>query len=70
MFALLALAGDLGGTLGPMAVGFVSGISGDNLKTGLFAAVIFPAVLVAGLLILRRSVKGKQETFLQEEVTG
>lgn len=66
MFALLALAGDLGGTLGPMTVGFMSGISGDNLKTGLLFGMIFPAVLVVGILILRRKVKGKQESFFPE----
>lgn len=54
LFALLALAGDLGGSLAPSLVGNVSQMSGGNLKVGLLAAVIFPLVLVISLLILPR----------------
>lgn len=46
MFALLALAGDLGCSGGPTLVGMVSGLFGDNLKTGLTAALVFPVLLV------------------------
>ncbi len=45
MFALLALAGDLGCSAGPTLVGFVSAQFNDSLKIGLITAVIFPAVL-------------------------
>ena len=54
MFALLALAGDLGGTTGPLTVGLFSGLAGDNLKMGILAAVIFPVVLILGLSFLKR----------------
>lgn len=47
MFALLALAGDLGCSGGPTLVGMVSSIFGDNLKTGLAAAILFPIILIA-----------------------
>lgn len=50
MFALLALAGDLGCSAGPTLVGMVSGIFGGNLKIGLAAAEIFPVVLIASAL--------------------
>lgn len=50
MFAYLALAGDLGCSLGPTVVGRVSGIANDNLKIGISAAVVFPVILVAGTL--------------------
>ena len=53
MFAFLALAGDLGGTAGPMAVGFVSGLANNDLKKGFLVATIFPVVLVLGLMILK-----------------
>lgn len=53
MFALLALAGDLGCSGGPTMVGFVSDIFSDNLKMGILAAVIFPALLLAGILLIR-----------------
>lgn len=46
MFALLALAGDLGCFAGPELVGAVSGISGE-LKAGILAAAVFPAVMLA-----------------------
>lgn len=49
MFALLALAGDLGCSAGPTLAGFVSGIAGDNLKAGILAAIVFPAVMFACL---------------------
>ncbi|MBD5117287.1 MAG: MFS transporter [Ruminococcaceae bacterium] len=58
MFALLALAGDLGCMSGPTAAGLISGANGDDLKTGLAFAVIFPLVLAAGTALLRaKSVK-------------
>lgn len=46
MFALLALAGDLGCSAGPTLVGVVSGRFGDNLRMGILAAVIFPVLLL------------------------
>lgn len=50
MFALLALSGDLGCSLGPGTVGTVSGYFGDNLKIGILAAVIFPVLLLIGII--------------------
>lgn len=52
MFALFALAGDLGCMTGPTLVGFVSGNSGGLLQTGLAAAAIFPVLFLAGLFLL------------------
>lgn len=54
MFAFLALAGDLGGTVGPLSVGFVSGLAGNDLKKGLFVATVFPIAFVLGLAALRK----------------
>ena len=54
MFAFLALAGDLGATVSPAVVGSVSDMAGGNLKTGLFAATVFPAILVISLIILNK----------------
>ncbi|MBR2288174.1 MAG: MFS transporter, partial [Clostridia bacterium] len=59
LFALLALSGDLGGSLGPLLVGKVSALMGDNLKTGILAGGIFPLLLVLGLLLLMR--EGRKE---------
>lgn len=52
MFALFALAGDLGCMTGPTLVGFVSGNSGGLLQTSLAAAAIFPVLFLAGLFLL------------------
>ena len=51
MFAFLALAGDLGGSVGPMSVGILA--DGD-LKGGLLAAVVFPIGFTLGMVALKR----------------
>lgn len=56
MFALLALAGDLGGSVGSSAVGVFSDLAGGNLKIGLLVATFFPLILIFGLIILKRTV--------------
>ena len=57
MFAFLALAGDLGCSGGPTLVGFVSGLFGEDLRKGIFAALIFPLLLLAGLCMEKRAKK-------------
>lgn len=66
MFAFLALAGDLGCTAGPGLMGVVSGMiqrSGDvlaeysgysALRGGLLVMMVFPLMLILGLLLLRK----------------
>ena len=53
MFALLALAGDVGCSGGPTVVGLVSGALGDDLKMGILAGVVFPILLLAGISMCR-----------------
>lgn len=57
LFAMLALAGDLGCTAGPTLVGMVSDAAGNNMKTGILAAVIFPVLLLAGIFMCKRLQK-------------
>ena len=59
MFALLALAGDLGCSGGPTVVGYISSMASDDLKKGILAAVVFPVLLVAGVIGAER-IKGAQ----------
>lgn len=64
MFALLALAGDLGCSGGPTIVGMISGALGDDLKRGILFAVAFPLILTAGICLCyrtspRRAMAGK-----------
>ena len=53
LFALLALAGDMGGTLGPSLVGFCTDRIGDDIQNGLLAASVFPVILVLSLVCIR-----------------
>lgn len=53
LFALMALAGDLGCSSGPALVGIVSGAFGENLGAGLFSAAIFPILLIIFAYILK-----------------
>ena len=57
LFALLALAGDLGCSLGPTVVGRVSGLAGGTLQIGILAAIIFPLVLTGGVLLSRKYLR-------------
>ena len=51
-FAMLAMAGDLGGSAGPAIVGNISQLAGDNLQRGLLAGAIFPLIMIAALIML------------------
>ena len=53
MFALLAMAGDLGGSTGPAMVGNISEKLGNNMHLGMLAGGIFPVVLVVCVLLLK-----------------
>ena len=57
MFALLALAGDLGCASGPTLVGFVSDAASGNMKLGILAGIVFPAVMVLCLLLGKKNSK-------------
>lgn len=53
MFALLAMAGDIGGAAGPGIVGMITQHAGDDLHKGLLAGCVFPAVLILSIIILK-----------------
>ncbi len=58
MFALLALAGDLGCSGGPTLVGLISSAASDDLKAGILAAILFPLLLILGILTVKRKPGG------------
>lgn len=70
MFALLAMAGDLGGSIGPSVIGVVTQNANDNLKAGMLAACVFPVVLILSVLFIRKKrteikpINQKTESFL------
>ncbi|MDE7261356.1 MAG: MFS transporter [Oscillospiraceae bacterium] len=49
MYALMALAGDLGCSAGPTAVGLVANGADGSLKAGLLAAAVFPILMLLGV---------------------
>ncbi len=57
MFALLALAGDLGCSMGPTLVGRVSAAVGDDLKKGILVAIVLPVMLLAALWMNKKENK-------------
>lgn len=58
MFALFALAGDIGCSAGPTLAGFVAGACGDNLHVGILSAIAFPVLMLGGALLLIRKKRG------------
>lgn len=56
LFALLALAGDLGCTSGPTLVGMAARLWEGQLRSGLLAAILFPLLLLFLLRRFRRAV--------------
>ena len=59
MFAILALGGDLGCSLGPLLTGVVADYKGLNM--GLLSGILFPAVMLAGLLALKPMLRHRTE---------
>lgn len=55
LFAMLALAGDVGCSGGPTLAGLMSGVFGDNLRMGILMAVIFPVLLLVSLKLSGKS---------------
>ena len=54
MFALFAVAGDIGCSVGPTLAGLVSSSMGDNLRMGIFSAIVFPLILLTCVTGLRK----------------
>ena len=57
MFALLAVGGDLGCSIGPTLVGTVADRLGGNMKLGIFTACIFPVLLAVCLIVNKERKK-------------
>lgn len=53
MYALMALAGDLGCSSGPSVVGFIANACEGDLKVGILTAIVFPVVMLAGLSLMK-----------------
>lgn len=64
MFALLAMAGDLGGSIEPGIVGRVTQSAGNNIQVGMGVGLVFPFILLIMLFILYTKKKNLGELFL------
>ena len=53
MYALMALAGDVGCSSGPTVVGLVADAASGDLRKGILVAIIFPVVIFLGILLLK-----------------
>lgn len=70
MFALLALGGDVGCSGGPTLVGFLSSRPGGSLKMGILAGIVFPVLLLLGVLLCRKLTDRTSVTKLAECCTS
>jgi len=61
LFALLAMAGDLGGAFGPSLVGTVTQQAGDSLQSGMLVGSVFPLVMVLSLFVMNRRYSGSEK---------
>ena len=57
LFAMLAMAGDLGGAFGPSLVGTITQQSGNQLRSGMLAGSVFPLLLIVILILMSRKTK-------------
>lgn len=57
MYALLALAGDLGCASGPAAAGAAADAFGGNLQPAMAFSVVFPVMLLIGIWLYRRTAE-------------
>jgi MFS family permease len=57
LFALLALAGDLGCSVGPTTVGLTSSYFDGRLQAGMLGVILFPLLLILGTLLLKKDQK-------------
>lgn len=53
LFALLAMGGDLGASIGPGVIGFVTQNANDNMKAGMFAGCFFPVILIISVYLIK-----------------
>lgn len=59
MYAMLALAGDVGCGAGPTFVGTLAGVFGEDLRPAFIFAVIFPILMLPALVLYKKSAVSK-----------
>ena len=59
IFAVLAMAGDVGGSAGPWLAGLLADHTAGGLKTGLMTGVAFSVIILVCLLVFQRQRKDR-----------
>lgn len=57
MFAILALGGDMGCSIGPGIAGYFSELFGQNLQIGVLFGIVFPVGIIIGSLVYKLANK-------------
>ena len=60
MFAVLAVFGDSGGSLGPVIAGWIADRNGGNLHTGLLFGLVYCAIVLVFLFHYKLRYAGKK----------
>ena len=58
MFAFLALAGDVGCSIGPTLTGLAATVAGGRISTGILWSIISPVFMLFALIVMSRREKG------------
>lgn len=61
MFALLALAGDIGCTLGPTSAGFIAECFGNDLRASFIFASVFPILMLILIPVILKNTKPRKK---------
>lgn len=61
MFALLAMAGDIGCLVGPTAAGWIADLCGNNLKVSFVISTIFPLLIIILCRAIYKTSGGKKK---------
>lgn len=59
LFALLAMGGDLGASIGPVVVGTITQNANDNMRAGMLVGIAFPIVLITVICMIKIFVPKK-----------
>lgn len=53
LFALLAMGGDMGASIGPSVIGIFTQNANDNMKAGMLAGIMFPILLIIAICSIK-----------------
>lgn len=53
LFALLAMGGDMGASIGPSVIGIFTQNANDNMKAGMLAGIVFPILLIIAICSIK-----------------